>query len=284
MFNFKIINMMKEDLNDDDLLLLRDYSSMSSILKQWCKLFNKDNSLKSYNLDNDYLEIERFSKAHHKRSLQNILKSCRNNSLTKGFTSPKVHVLILRGISMFDKEIDRIKKDYSFGLSTDFGQSEIYSHVTRKLYKEHLKIRGGQKLKSFDVTLEHGKDARTVRKIVEKRMSQACHRILHHKKDGNKLRHDVRRAVSYQMFNLGQIEDDANFHREEGSHWKSVYDDVSNTVVFKKKVEYDTYEQALEGIMQWHVRHPEDKREISAYLCTSCHKYHIGHSAYCRLA
>lgn len=63
MFNFKIINMMKEDLNDDDyLLLLRDYSSMSSILKQWCKLFNKDNSLKSYNLDNDYLEIEDFPK------------------------------------------------------------------------------------------------------------------------------------------------------------------------------------------------------------------------------
>ena len=34
---------------------------------------------------------------------------------------------------MFDK-IDKLK-DYSFGLSTDFGQSEIYSHVTRKLYK-----------------------------------------------------------------------------------------------------------------------------------------------------
>ena len=136
----------------------------------------------------------------------------------------------------------------------------------------------GKYLKDVDITMEDGATSRKVRRIVEKRMCQAYHR--QHKncgQNGGRDRHYMKRATSFQLHNLGQIECETGVCRTESTHWKRSYDPITGEVVFKKKMGYSTYEEAMEAARQFSLRHPEDKRTISAYKCAYCGMWHIGH-------
>ena len=144
-----------------------------------------------------------------------------------------------------------------------------------KLYSDR---KWGITLKDVDITMEDGATSRKVRRIVEKRMCQAYHR--QHKncgQNGGRDRHYMKRATSFQLHNLGQIECETGVCRTESTHWKRSYDPITGEVVFKKKMGYSTYEEAMEAARQFSLRHPEDKRTISAYKCAYCGMWHIGH-------
>ena len=68
-----------------------------------------------------------------------------------------------------------------------------------------------------------------------------------------------------------------NVSRGLSTHYKKEYDPLTGEIVFKKKMTYQTREEALEAIKTWNITHPEDSGNMQAYQCSKCHKWHIGH-------
>ena len=161
-----------------------------------------------------------------------------------------------------------------------FGQRERYLDVTKVIFNERLKCKDTL-IRNIDITTEDAKTSRKVRRIIEKRMCQTYHR--HHKRDfhecGNKSRHNMKRAVSYELFILGQIEDVENVSRGNSTHWKRKYDPVTKKIVFKKKYGYNTFEEAKQSAIELSKKSRRYDKAINVYKCPHCNKYHIGHES-----
>lgn len=105
-----------------------------------------------------------------------------------------------------------------------------------------------------------------------------------HKKDegyktSNREKYWMDRATAFQLYNIGQKEKARNIRRGESTHWKRKKDPITQEIVLKKKMGYRNEETALKAIAQWKINHPNDSREISAYKCNYCNKWHIGHKS-----
>lgn len=143
--------------------------------------------------------------------------------------------------------------------------------------------KGNMFLRNFDIETENPKDSRKVRRIVEKRMCQAYHR--RNKRmdyDDSQRRHEhywMKRATSFQLYNIGQMENVGLVCRGNSTHWKKEYDEQTRKIVFKKKMVYSSEEEANEAVNEWHRANPHDLREITAYKCAICKKWHIGHKS-----
>ena len=162
------------------------------------------------------------------------------------------------------------------------GQAFRFKGQTQRLFEERLHFKGEMLLRNFDVETESARDSRIVRRIVEKRMCQAYHRMNKGMYDAtlsNKNRYWKRRAISFQLHNIGQVDDIHSTSRGESTHWKKMYDPQTGKVVFKKKMTYPNEDAALEAIKLWKIEHVEDTKEMAAYQCSHCHKWHIGHYA-----
>jgi len=160
------------------------------------------------------------------------------------------------------------------------GQSFRFKGQTHRLFEEKLHFKGDILLRNFDVETESAHDSRIVRRIVEKRMCQAYHRMNKGMCDAplsNKDRYWKRRAISFQLYNIGQVDDIHSTSRGESTHWKKMYDPQTGKVVFKKKMAYPNEDAALEAIKIWKIEHVEDTKKMAAYQCSHCHKWHIGH-------
>ena len=160
------------------------------------------------------------------------------------------------------------------------GQGFRFKGQTHRLFEERLHFKGEMLLRNFDVATESARDSRIVRRIVEKRMCQAYHRMNKGMCDAalsNKNRYWKRRAISFQLYNIGQVDDIHSTSRGESTHWKKMYDPQTGKVVFKKKMAYPSEGAALEAIKLWKISHFEDTKEMAAYQCSHCHKWHIGH-------
>lgn len=160
------------------------------------------------------------------------------------------------------------------------GQEVRFRGETQKIFDEKLRFMGGKPLRSFDIDTEAGCDSRKVRRIIEKRMCQAYWKMnkgCGRKTASNSDRYWMRRATSFQLYNIGQIEDIEHFSRGLSTHWKKMYDSQTGQVVYKKKMSYPTYETACAAIEKWEIEHPWDKGKMEAYQCCVCHKWHIGH-------
>lgn len=159
-----------------------------------------------------------------------------------------------------------------------FGQTERCAVVTRRLYSEKLRFLDGQYLRHVDITLTDGPIAKKVRRIVEKR---ACQHYFRHNKssfhsNGNRSRHMMERATSYELYALGIVEN--SLKRDVSSHWKREYDILLDQVVLKKKKGYKTYDEAHKIAVEWNFTHPDDPNPVYPYYCPYCKKYHIGHT------
>ena len=160
------------------------------------------------------------------------------------------------------------------------GQDVRFKKETEKIFKEKLKFKKGMLLRNFDIETEAPHDSKKVRRIVEKRMCQAYHRM--HKKDegyktSNREKYWMDRATAFQLYNIGQKEKARNTRRGESTHWKWKKDPITHELVLKKKMGYKNEEAAQKAIAQWQINHPYDSREITAYKCNYCNKWHIGH-------
>ena len=162
-----------------------------------------------------------------------------------------------------------------------FGQQERYSAVTKSIFNERLKGIDGTWLRNIDITMAIPKIVRMVRRIVEKRMCQTYHK--QHKNAfhscGNRSRHNMKRAVSYELFVMGQVENVYHVSRGDSTHWKRQYDPNTGKVVFKKKHGYQTIEEAKAQAVQFVKDNPWCHKAVNVYKCSHCNMYHIGHES-----
>ena len=172
-----------------------------------------------------------------------------------------------------NEEMKRRKKTY--------GQQERYEAITKAIFNERLKCIDNVWLRNIDITMVEPKTTRKVRRIIEKRMCQTYHKqhksIFH--ECGNKSRHCMKRAVSYELHNIGQIENVYKQSRGDSTHWKRKYDPNTRQTVFKKKVGYHTIEEAKESAIKLVENRPWNQKTVSVYKCAHCNKYHIGHES-----
>ena len=162
-----------------------------------------------------------------------------------------------------------------------FGQQERYRYVTKSIFNERLKCKEDTWLRNIDITTEEPKTARIVRRIIEKRMCQTYHK--QHKEvfhdHGNQSRHNMKRAVSYELYILGQVENVNKLSRGNATHWKRQYDPITGKVVFKKKFGYKTIEEAKASAVKLVQDKPWCHKAVNVYKCAHCNKYHIGHES-----
>ena len=162
-----------------------------------------------------------------------------------------------------------------------FGQQERYCYVTKSIFNERLKCKDDIWLRNIDITTEDSKTARKVRRIIEKRMCQTYHK--QHKNTfhecGNRSRHNMKRAVSYELYIIGQVENVYKVSRGASTHWKRQYDPHTGKVVFKKKFGYETIEEAKASAIRLVHDKPWCHKAVSVYKCVHCNKYHIGHES-----
>lgn len=163
------------------------------------------------------------------------------------------------------------------------GQRVRFKGQTDKLFDERLKFMDGKLLRNFDVETETARDSKKVRRIVEKRMSQAYYKMnckaASRCDNSRNHRYWMKRATAFQLYNIGQVEHVKNVSRGLSTHWKRMYDPITGEIVFKKKMAYRNYEEAMEAIDLWYKNRPEDFGKMGAYKCSVCKKWHIGHNS-----
>lgn len=163
-----------------------------------------------------------------------------------------------------------------------FGQQERYEHVTKAIFNERLKCKDDTWLRNIDITTEEPWLVKKVRRIIEKRMCQTYHKqhkeIFHD--HGNQSRHNMKRAVSYELYILGQVENVNKLSRDNATHWKRQFDPNTGKVVFRKKFGYETIEEAKTSAIKLVQDKPWCHKAVNVYKCAHCNKYHIGHESY----
>ncbi len=262
-------------------------TKVKNILKYWKKSIEKYNKIDDWNF-HEYVSVLsgyiRNNEDDTHKDVRRLIRSLRDNVLCPNPNLEQIIQTIEKALSamsppavcMFSKKVN--------GRMKIAGQEVRFKDETEQLFKERLRFKEGMLLRNFDIETENAKDSRKVRRIVEKRMSQAYHRRNKRTKDGdshdvNNERYWMKRATSFQLYNIGQVENVNSLSRGLSTHWKRCYDPQIGEIVFKKKMAYSTLEEALKAIDEWNLSHPKEKRPMQAYKCSHCKKWHIGHKS-----
>ena len=253
---------------------------MFYMMRRWINALNSSGKLDRVYLMEDFNALNRFIRVENNRRLVTMAKDCRDYPLSTVFSLETLIKKINRFLAKLEELNREEEKKAAVKINMEaesMGQSERYRDATRRIYSERLRFNDKVRLRNFDVNMATPSDSRKVRRIVEKRMCQAYHRQSRTSghDDSNRRRHDMRRAVSYQLHNLGQIEEVT--HRNVNSHWKPAVDCVTGKRVLKPKQAYNSLEDAEMAAQHYTKRHPREALPMVAYKCAYCNKYHIGH-------
>lgn len=251
--------------------------TIQKTLQRWESSLITFGKIDSWKIEADYHLLGEYILMCRSTSKKNAVRNCRDYAINNAYDS----AILLDKVQYANQMVgvdDSHKNNRKYYKERTGGQARKYEGVTQKLFQEKLRFMDGKRLRNVDISITDGSTSRKVRRIVEKRMCQAYHKQNHQRSEnGNRDRHYMKRATSFQLHNLGQIENVINTCRTESTHWKRTYDPITGEVVFKKKVEYSTYEEAAEAAKEFMERHPKDLRPVEAYRCAMCGHYHIGH-------
>ena len=256
---------------------------VKKLLKSWESSIERYSKLDSWKIEKDLAILGEYLRGKEdSKSIRELVRQIRDKAICPSFESTSMVTLIKRVFEKMDtpkEEVCLMVKRGSRRIKKE-GQEFRFRGQTQKIFEEKLKFKGGMLLRNFDIETETAVESRKVRRIVEKRMCQAYHRM--NKKSSteekdNSDRYWESRATSFQLYNIGQVENVRGKSRGDSTHWKRVYDPLTGNVVFKKKMAYATREEALEAIELWKINNPEDRKQMHAYQCSVCHKWHIGH-------
>lgn len=251
--------------------------TIQSTFKRWEASLKKFGKVDQWSINDDYNIIRSFLTASKSKEARNAVRDCRDYSIVSSCDSSKLLLKVQNANRILNKlNDDRLNPELPIKRAA--GQAKRYESTTKKLYSEKLRFKKGQLLKDIDISIEDCETSRKVRRIVEKRMCQAYHR--QNKRASNmdaQSRHNMKRATSYQLHNLGLIEYERGYKRSESTHWKKTYDPILGKNVLKKKVEYSSFEDAADAAILFALRHPNDEKPMTAYKCSVCDKWHIGH-------
>lgn len=257
---------------------------IKNILQCWHSSLSRFGKIDSWNVVENLSIIGNYLlKKEDSSSMRSSVKSIRDSVISGSYYPQSLLHSIERILTLENKKAELplspfIKKKGNRVLLG--GQDVRFKSETRKIFEEKLKFKKGMMLRNFDIETESHVDGRKVRRIVEKKMCQAYHRM--HRKDeayktSNSERYWMQRATSFQLYNIGQKEQIKGTSRGLSTHWKKQYDPLTGMYVFKKKMAYKDKTAALKAISLWKINHPNDHREISTYRCAECGKWHIGH-------
>ena len=260
-------------------------TTVKSILNGWKNSIEKYNKLDRWKAKEQFSAMGKYLHCNDdSRDIVRLVRLIRDSAISP---NPNTDSLL----SMISKVLDMVNVSKTICLFTKVangrvklqGQGERFKGETKRLFDERLRFKGNMLLRNFDIETENPKDSRKVRRIVEKRMCQAYHR--RNKRvdyDDAQRRYEhywMKRATSYQLYNIGQMENVGSVSRGYSTHCKREYDELTGQVVFKKKMVYSSEEEAVKAVKEWKINHLEDKRDITAYKCAICKKWHIGHKS-----
>lgn len=246
-------------------------------LKRWESSLLSYGKVDQWHVDEDYVVIRDFLTYGKSAAARNAVRDCRDYSIRSEYDVTALLKKVQNANRILNKPKDcRINNEIE--KINSVGQAKRYSGVTGRLYNEKIRFLDGEYLKNVDISMKDGATSRKVRRIVEKRMCQAYHR--QNKEfagNGGKERHYMRRATSFQLHNLGQIDCSNGIRRTTATHWKRVFDSVNGGYVLKSKMEYQSFDDANMAARKYMTRNPNELLRVSAYQCAYCGKWHIGH-------
>jgi hypothetical protein len=225
-------------------------------------------------LNEDFSLIATFIRKNCNPKLKQAIINCRDIAISSNQNFEILLKAIKYALSLFSDSCLNMNVIHH----NVIGQRKRYQDISKAIKEERIRRCDNKYLRNLDVSILDSRDSKLVRRIVEKRMSQEYHK--QHKEEfhitGNKSRHQMKRAVSFQLYNIGQIETVS--HRDRSTHWKWKYDNELKQWVLKQKISYNTEEEALLAAEQYSISHPNENNPLGIYQCTHCKKYHIGHS------
>lgn len=254
-----------------------------NVLKSWKSSIDHYGKLDNWKLSANLSVLGIYLRAKDNNiKVMKLVKEIRDKALCSIIDIPSMKELLNRFFESLNlnHSVEESRTTSKCRYTVKVGQSFRFKGQTHRLFEEKLHFKGDMLLRNFDIETESAHDSRIVRRIVEKRMCQAYHRMNKGMCDvslSNKDRYWKRRAISFQLYNIGQIDDIHSTYRGESTHWKKMYDPQTGKDVFKKKMAYPNEDAALEAIKLWKIEHIEDTKEMAAYQCSHCHKWHIGH-------
>lgn len=252
--------------------------SVIKILKSWEMPLERYGKLDEWKLDKKLSVLGSYLIEHDDdQKVLNVVRNVRDAIICTPFNTG----LILTNIKHVLKLVEDNPQPCLFVKNIKYGQRKRFKHETLRIFEEKLRFKNDMPIRNFDIEVESARDSRLVRRIIEKRMCQAYHKMnKHEEKESNNSRYWKHRATAFQLYNIGQVEHLQNVSRGKSTHWKRDFDPFTGEIVFKKKMAYSTKIEALDAIKIWeNVNHPEDKGKMHAYECKICHKWHIGHGA-----
>jgi len=259
--------------------------TIKKILKTWEASLKRYGKLdawsynRSLSILGDYLRSDQDS-----MRIRSIVRQVRDYAIYQTINVNNLLLLIKKALVADEPDLEEKKKSSKWCEHNRIqknGQDVRFRNETERIFYEKLRFKEGMLLRNFDIETEPACDSRKVRRIVEKRMSQAYYRMMRSRtklqNPSNRDRYWEKRATAFQLYNIGQIENIKGEYRTKSTHWKPMYDIYTKDFVFKKKMAYSTEEEALVAIVQWKNDHPFEYKEIRAYKCLTCNKWHIGH-------
>lgn len=261
-------------------------TELKSILNGWKNSIEKYNKLDTWKFEEQLSSLGKYLfNNNDSRDIVRLVRYIRDSAICPNPNMRDLFSMIEKVLDMANtskKSICLFTKKVNGRVKLN-GQGERFKGETKRLFDERLRFKDNMLLRNFDIETENPKDSRKVRRIVEKRMCQAYHRRNKRMEyDDSQRRNEhywMSRATSFQLYNIGQMENVGSVSRGYSTHWKKEYDEQTAQVVFKKKMAYSSEEEANQAVMEWKRNHPEDKREVTAYKCAICKKWHIGHKS-----
>lgn len=261
-------------------------TSIKKILQRWTVTLEKYGRLDNWKLDEHLSLLGNYIRSYEdSKTIRNLIRDIRDLAINQSRNNERLLNMIKNVLS----KVEPIKQESLCYMTKvhntrikKAGQESRFKGETRHIFEERLRFKDGMLLRNFDIDTENTSDSRKVRRIIEKRMCQAYHR--RHKRssedfDSNKERYWMKRATAFQLYNIGQMEHVKFVSRGMSTHWKRMFDPQTGEIVFKKKMAYSSLEDAKEAVVKWKIDHPLDHREVHAYQCIACGKWHIGHAS-----
>lgn len=252
---------------------------VENILKRWKVSLSRYGHIDNWNFNEKMNRIgDYLSSSEDSPTIRLLVSKVRDIVISPSYESSVV-IQMIKNV-LYEAETLKTRREQCKVL---FGQRIRFLEQTYKLFDEKLKFMDGMLLRNFDIQLETARDSKKVRRIVEKRMSQAYYKMnckaTSRKKNSRNHRYWMQRATAFQLYNIGQIEHVKNVSRGFSTHWKRMFDPITREIVFKKKMSYRSYEEALEAIDLWYKHIPSDVGKMRAYKCSECKNWHIGHKS-----
>lgn len=228
-------------------------------------------------LNDDFTAMSKVIKSREVgKDIRNSVKNCRDYAISLSADPDVLIMYLTTALKLLcdvqeNKAVKEVAEYYA-----DQGMSVRYRPLSKKLAKEKIRKIGREVI----FTDEHTDDkdtTRLVRRIVEKRAAQTVYRQSGRKgRESNCFRQRVRRATSFSLFYKDYADYDVQL-RMSGTHWKVVYNKRAGEKTLAAKTCYNCYEDALIAIKRYELKYPDDKRPMTAYICSYCGKWHIGH-------